>query len=450
MAQPDVTLLLDMAGTIREATLSGALAGEGVDTWVGRSWAETFEDNGSDKINKMVEDARSTGISAFRQVLQRFPSGLQLPMEYTTILMGGRSGLLVVGKNLQAVAELQSRLIAAQQAMERNHWKLRDVETKYRLLFEASNEAVLVVNAANLRIVESNPAAQAALGMTQGRGEGKHGRELLNFFPAKDREALQAMLGRAREHGKAPGILVHIGKDGRAWMLRDSLITSDPGFVFMIHLTPAEPSLIGAGRTDVSWIHELVERAPDAFVAVDTDGVICFSNATFLELAEVGNQGAVIGQRLDRWLWQPGADLSILLNNVRQYGCMRLFQTTMHGELGTVSEVEVSAVGNYDKPDTVALVMRDVTRRLPSPHDSDQLRAALQSSTEQIGRTPLRSLVKNTVGIVEEHFMRAALQLSGNNRTAAAELLGLSRQSLYSKLSLYGLDDKSSIKPTAD
>jgi DNA-binding NtrC family response regulator len=123
----------------------------------------------------------------------------------------------------------------------------------------------------------------------------------------------------------------------------------------------------------------------------------------------------------------------------------------MHGELGTESQVEVSAVGNCDVPDSIGLLMRDVTRRLPSPHDDDQLRAALQSSTEQIGRTPLRSLVKNTVGIVEEHFMRAALELSGNNRTAAAEMLGLSRQSLYSKLNRYGLEEnKSAIKPTDD
>jgi transcriptional regulator PpsR len=219
----------------------------------------------------------------------------------------------------------------------------------------------------------------------------------------------------------------------------------------MIQLTPAEPGLIGADKPDGRWIHDLLERSPDAFVAVDTNGLVRFSNRAFLELTEVGTQGAVIGQRLDRWLWQPGADLSVLLNNVKHYGCMRLFQTTIHGELGTVSEVEVSAVGNCDKPETIGLSMRDVTRRLPSPHDSDQLRAALQSSTEQIGRTPLRSLVKNTVGIVEEHFMRAALELSGNNRTAAAEMLGLSRQSLYSKLSRYGLDEnKSVMRPTDD
>jgi len=438
--QPDVLLLLDMGGVIREATLAGRLSGEGVDAWLGRPWAETLEDIGSDKIRRMVEDARATGISAFKQVLQRFPSGLEVPIEYTTILMGGRSGLLVVGKNLQAVAELQSRLIAAQQAMERDRWKLRDVETRYRLLFEASNEAILVVNAANLRIVEANPAALAALGVTQTRSDARLGRDFLTFVSPKDRGSIETMLIRTRQEGKAPGILVHLGHESKPWMLRASLVTSVPGFVFIIQLSSLIPTSTGTDKKEIAWVHDLLNRVPDGFVVVDTDGVIRVANNAFVELAEVGSVEAMIGHRLQRWLWQPGADLKVLLKNIQEHGFIRLFQTTVRGELGTNTEVEVSAVGNNDKPDRIGLLMRDVTRRLPLRDENDLLRAALQSTTEQIGRTPLRSLVKNTVGIVEQHYMRAALELSGNNRTAAAEMLGLSRQSLYSKLSQYGLD----------
>ena len=85
-------------------------------------------------------------------------------MEYTTVRLGGKAGLIAIGRNLQAVAELQSRLIAAQQAMEQEYWKLREVETRYRLLFDASNEAVLLLKADTLRIMEANPAAIRAAG----------------------------------------------------------------------------------------------------------------------------------------------------------------------------------------------------------------------------------------------------------------------------------------------
>ncbi|MET0221972.1 MAG: transcriptional regulator PpsR, partial [Tardiphaga sp.] len=106
--QPDITLLLDMDGVIREATLSAAMAGESVDGWLGRPWIE-IAGEGGEKIRRMVDDARVSGISAFRQINQRFPSGTEIPMEFTTVLLGGRAGMLAVGKNLRAVAELQSR-----------------------------------------------------------------------------------------------------------------------------------------------------------------------------------------------------------------------------------------------------------------------------------------------------------------------------------------------------
>ena len=72
------------------------------------------------------------------------------------------------------------------------------------------------------------------------------------------------------------------------------------------------------------------------------------------------------------------------------------------------------------------------------------LREALGPISRQLGRSSLRKLVKNAVSIVEQHYVKEALEISKGNRTATAELLGLSRQSLYAKLNRYGLDDKGS------
>jgi len=194
-AQPDITLMLDWEGVIREAAFSEAMSEKGVDDWVGRPWTDTVGESGGDWIRRMLDDARKTGVSAFRQVHQRFPSGKELPIEYTTVRLGAKAGLIAVGKNLQAVAELQSRLIATQQAREQDYWKLRDIETRSRLLFDASNEAVLVVEADSLRIVEANPAAIRALGLAP---DWEFGREVA----PRDEQAFRGMLQRAREHGR--------------------------------------------------------------------------------------------------------------------------------------------------------------------------------------------------------------------------------------------------------
>src|SRR6201999_1213685 len=222
--QPDVTLLLDMDGVIREATLSPSMSKENIDSWLGRPWSDVV-DSAGDKIQRMMHDTRRSGISAFRQITQRFPSGLEIPMEFTTVLLGGRAGMLAIGKNLQAVAELQARLISAQQTIERDYWKLREIETRYRLVIEDSNDAVLLAKVADLRIVEANKAATASLAGSGRRKEGLIGRDFLQEIAVKDREPVELMLRRVRDQGKAPVIVIHLGEKAKPWTLRGSLMT---------------------------------------------------------------------------------------------------------------------------------------------------------------------------------------------------------------------------------
>ena len=100
---------------------------------------------------------------------------------------------------------------------------------------------------------------------------------------------------------------------------------------------------------------------------LDSDGVIRRANRAFLDLVEVGAKGSVVGERLARWLWRPGADLAVLLANVERHGCVRLFTTTIQGELGTDTEVEISAAGNDDDVAAYIGVLHS-RRRAPDRH----------------------------------------------------------------------------------
>ncbi|MBB1091038.1 transcriptional regulator PpsR [Rhodopseudomonas palustris] len=439
--QPDITLLLDMDGVIRDATVSPAMSGESVEAWLGRSWTEIAGDNGGDKIRRIVEDARTSGISAFRQINQRFPSGAEIPIEFTTMLLGDRTGMLAVGKNLQAVAELHSRLIAAQQTIERDYWRLREMETRYRLVFDAATEAVMIVAANDLRIVEANRAAVQALSGIDRGNDDVTGREILREIAPVDREAVREMLLRIRDRGKALSILVHVGRDARSWMLRGSLVSSEQGQVFLLQFAPVAGAMPrGDDRAEPTVLKALIDRVPDGFVALDAGGVIRHANQAFLDIVQIGSKGSAIGESLGRWLSQPGADLTALLSHLQRYKTVRLFQTTIRGELGSETDVEISAVDGDDQ-NYVGVLIRNVSRRLGAG-ETDALRAALGPISKQLGRSSLRKLVKNTVSIVERHYVKEALELTNGNRTATADLLGLSRQSLYAKLARYGLDDK--------
>jgi transcriptional regulator PpsR len=441
IGQPDITLRLDAEGVIQEVSVSAALASENVSGWIGRRWADTVADAGAPKVRRLVEDARSSRVAGFRQVPQRFPSGLEVLIEYTTVWLGGRAGVIAIGRSLHVVAELQSRLIAAQQAMERDYWKLREVETRYRLLFNASQEAVLLVRASDLQVVEANPAAVATLGLAPALGN-RDGWPLLDQLPADEHDRLQDTLLRARQQGKAPGLILHLGAAREPWIVRASLVRAEGGPLFLLQLGAAGLLAPAPGVAADSPVERLVERGPDAFCLLDRDGVLLRANRAFLDLVQASTEAAVTGQRLGRWLARPGADLTVLLASVQRHGLVRLFATTLHSELGHDTEVEISAVGDEESaPPRIGVFIRDVGRRLAPAADAEQrLGAVVGALTEQVGRTSLRALVRETVGAVERHYIEAALELTGGNRTAAAELLGLSRQSLYAKLDRYQIE----------
>jgi transcriptional regulator PpsR len=431
LTEPDITLTLDTDAVIREVSVSNTVSGEFVQGWLGRPWIETVADSGIEKARRSLNDAREGGVSAFRRILQRFPSGLELPIEYTTVRLGSGAGLIAVGRNLQASSELQSRLIAAQQAMERDYWKLREVETRYRLLFDVSNDAVLILNSEDFRVVDANPAAIRALGLTRGW-------EFLNEIAPRERNTFRDMLVRVRESGRTPGSVFHIGADRSPWILRPSLMNDDAVTLYMLQLINVAASRpVQVSSIESAGLARLVQAMPDGFVVLDRAGVILDANPSFLRMIEMAKEGAITGHRLDRWLGRGEDDLKVLLSGVRRRGAVRLLSTTLQGESGGRVEVEVSAGGDADEdPAHVGVVVRELSRR--NPAISRGSGPALPPLDD--GETPLKTLVQAAVAVVERHYVETALRMTDGNRTAAAERLGLSRQSLYAKLNRYGLD----------
>jgi len=355
-------------------------------------------------------------------------------MEYTTIRMGGTdAGLLAMGKNLKAVAELQARLIAAQQATEQECWKLRDVETRYQLLFDASTEAVLMISAEDFRVVAANLAAVRSLHLAPGW-------DFLEGLATAEREAFLAMLRQVREHGRAPGTMLRLGPQREACTVRATPMASEPGLRHLLHITPIGVPAVAVLPRAVLSVDMLVDRLPDAFVALNGTGMVLRANRAFLDLIQVAAEGAAVGENLGRWLLEPSCDAAALLALLQHNRSVRLLPMVITGDLGTATQVEVSAAGSTDAHSAYyGVMLRDVSRRAANP-PGDHLSAVLDSVIQQVGRTPLLQVVRETSDAVERHFIQEALRQVDGNRTAAAEILGLSRQSLHTKLNRYAAD----------
>ena len=151
----------------------------------------------------------------------------------------------------------------------------------------------------------------------------------------------------------------------------------------------------------------------------------------------------VTGEALGRWLGRTGIEMNVLISTLRQRGSVRLFPTTLRSEQGSSSDVEISAtmVTEGAQP-YLCFTLRDVSRRLTGDaRATKEIPRSVGQLSELVGRVPMKDIVGETTDLIEQLCIEAALDLTRDNRAAAAEMLGLSRQSLYVKLRRYGLSD---------
>ena len=162
-ASSDITLVLDGAGVIRDLAFAGAssLTDDLPDSraWVGRPIERDVAPDSRPKVAALLRDATTHGEPRWRHLNHMTPDGRAVPVLYCGVQIGGDGRVVLFGRDLRAMSDLQQRLVNAQQSLERDYARLRDVETRYRLLFQMSSEAVLIFDADKGRVTEANPAA---------------------------------------------------------------------------------------------------------------------------------------------------------------------------------------------------------------------------------------------------------------------------------------------------
>ena len=432
----DVVLALDRGGAVRDAAFgSDELAAEWQAGWLGRPWVETVTVESRPKVETLLREAAAGGPPRWRHVNHPVPRGPDLPILYATVALGREGRVVAVGRDLRATAALQQRLVEAQQAMERDYARLRHAETRYRLLFQAMAEPVLIVDAASRKVAEANPAASQLFG----EGTRIVDRPFPEGFDEEGTAALQTLLARVRATGRPGEVRARLAGGAADLVVAVSLFRQDGAALLLVRLLAADGP---AGVPAASPLLELAAAAPDGLVVTDRRGRIVGANGAFLELAQLTTEQQAQGEPLDRWLGRPGVDLDVLVANLRQHGAVRLFATVVRGEHGASAKVEASAVALGGREAAFGFVVRDVGRRLaPEPVAGRVLPRSVEQLTEVVGRVPLKDIVRETTDVIERLCIEAALELTRDNRASAADLLGLSRQSLYTKLRRYGLGD---------
>jgi transcriptional regulator PpsR len=452
-AAADIALVVDGAGVIRDFSvnseeLSRELAGG---DWFGRPWLDTVTEESRPKVEALIRDAAARAAPRWRHINQiAVPGGASVPILFSAVRLGEADRAVAFGRDLRTVSALQQRLMDAQRSVERDYARLRQAETRYRLLFQMSPEPVLVLDAPSFKVQEVNPAAARLFGKEARRAIG---RPFADAFDAGSQAAVESLLSGVRAAGRADDVRARLASEDRPEVVVSaSLFRQDEVVSVLVRLSPVpaarageQPIALPKAKTKLL---KLVEGVPDGFVVTGQDGRVLSANAAFLEMAQLTAEEQAVGESLDRWFAPPGVELDVLLGSLRQRGSVRLFAATLRGEYGAATDVEISAVAvmNGGQP-CFGLAIRDVGMRLSRPARGDSgaggrtpLRS-VEQLTELIGRVPLKDLVREATDVIERLCIEAALDLTSDNRASAAEMLGLSRQSLYVKLRRYGLGE---------
>jgi len=443
-AASDMALVIDRRGVIQHLSVSiDDLMPEACEGWVGRRLSDVVTLESRPKVDLLLGDAAEGASKHWRHINHPVPNSSDLPILYSAARLGAKGNTVLFGRDLRAVAGLQQRLVDAQDALERDYWRLRHVETRYRLLFDLASEAILIVDAATMRVIEANAAAAEQLALPMRRLVG-------TTFPTgladKALRSVAALLARVRASGRSEEVRVRDAKGKAELLLVVTPFKQEDAQLLLARMRPVRAGMADATAASgvaTNALSQVIERAPDGFVVTDLDGRVLMANTAFVEFTQLASEAPLRGQSLERWLGRPGVDLSVMLATLRQQGSVRLFATKLRGEHGAQAEVEISGVAVLDgEPPCLGFTVRHIGRRLGAdPQAGKSSPRSVEQLTQLVGRMPLKDLVRESTDLIEQLCIEAALELTQDNRASASEMLGLSRQSLYVKLRRYGLGD---------
>lgn len=406
----DIALVIDDGGVIRNVAVGDA--GPAARAWIGRPWAETVTGDTRRKIELLLQEVGSTGVARRREVNHPSPGAPDIPIAYTAIRLGEAGPVLAVGRDLRAVAAIQQRFVDAQQEMEREYWRLRQAQTRQRLLDQVARDAVLVVDAQSLAVLQANRSAAQMFGAPA------------SALP----DAIGDLLVMARSTGHAAEVRTRLG--GGEHIELSATPFRAPGAEhnqrLLVRARPVDGDDEAAGS--------------DAVVVTDSAGRVMMANAAFGPLCRDG--AAAIGRTLVDVLGDPQRALAALLAEVRREGIAQSASLIV-GAAGNCLPLQVSAslLAEGDQ-ECIGITLRRVdalTGGATAPDGLDGLARQLEQLLGRVGELPLADLMREAAALAERHAIRTALRRSADAAGAAA-MLGIPDDELRQRVQRLGSD----------
>jgi transcriptional regulator PpsR len=445
----DLAIVLDTEGTVKSVITNPLNPTLGrLDHWKDRDIREFMADDSLTKLETQLaayREGHKAKVDAI-EVNHYDNANWEFPIRYTIHKTGNPDIILMLGRDLRPIAELQHRLVKAQLALEKDYETHRDYETRYRVVMEATRDAFTLVDVASGRILDLNTAAARLLGDDPDTLSG--GAFAQEFDGRRRGEFIEGLVIAAGDEALGQ-VTAQARRSGTEVTIEPIVFRAAGDKVLLCRIEASETA--AAVAADLSkTLSQLYRDGPDAMVFTDASGIIRSANDAFLSLTDAGQLVDVKGKSLGEFLSRGSVDLKVMIDNATRSGKMRLYATRLEGAFGSQLAVEMSVTHMpgagfaFVLRDTSRLeVMRDSAASTPAqPNAAPMSDDAMRNVMDLVGSAPLKDIVSATTDVVEKMCIETAVELTNNNRVAAAEMLGLSRQSLYVKLRKYGLLNK--------
>ncbi|WP_187972592.1 PAS domain-containing protein [Aquibium microcysteis] len=416
----DVAVVLDRQDRVRDASWGGRSGGFAADvaSWTGRSLPDLVAAESVDDLQDLLAAARAGGNGLPRTIRHPTPSG-HVSVEYAAMAFGGEGEIVLIGTSAPPVPRPQS-----------------SSESLFHRLWAIGSEAMLLVDGRTGAIRDGNRAAAVLLGI---QAEAVRSGRLADHIEGNSRAEVSVRLRGVLSSGRPDRFQTPLRGDrgGRLSLVAEPAAGGEAGLL-LVRLSQAGER--DAGEDPSSSLPQLIRESPDPVVLIDPAGSILWANDSFLAAVGAPAEVLAIGRGIDEFVTVDGGRrLADLLSAAERQG--RLLAGGLGLEALDHGTTPCEAV-IFHAPDPVlprfGIVLRVLRAGAGSaPSDGDRL--DLTALTDLVGRTPLRDLVQNTTDLIEKMCVEAALRLTGDNRSAAARALGLSRQAFYLKLRRFGL-----------
>ena len=431
IAAADIVLMLWPDGEIADITFGGRtrLSIDPADLR-GLHVAEIADEPDRSILETIVADARKGTATSSTRICHSKRLGSGTTATYSAHLAQDGKNIVLIGHLERGGLELAERVIDAEISRTRRR-ATNDTEARYQALFETTSEGLLIIDCGTGRIEDANGQAARLLDSTTDMLIGSTLNELLS--DESDAIPFLELAGSSDLTKEVTSL------SGRNLCLSSKLVRSFDRTLIFARLSPVRTVANDDNEPDFQIASQLLRRTSVPIALTDLKARIVWSNPAFAALVP---DRPIVAESISDILGLSKSALEVALRAADDHGRLMTSLNALDTSALDMEDMHVSVVAiPEDAPNGYGFVIHlshEVGQEQPT-ETTISTRVEASALAEMVGQASMKALVRRSTSEIEKQCIVSALRLTDNNRTEAAGVLGLSRQSFYKKLHEHGL-----------